>query len=76
MKCARVSTVLAMSIGLIGCQTVNGIDVRPHPAQGESFCERNLVLCVVGGAAFMGGVALAASGHRGGSGAMGTGGGY
>lgn len=64
-------------IGLTACQTangmrVNGIDLGPHPAQGgQTFCERNVVLCLAGGAAMAGGVAFAAMGHKSGMGAAG-----
>ena len=67
MRLVRPAMVLAASIALTACQTasgmkLNGIDI--HPAQGgETFCERNAVMCLLGGAAVAGGVAFAAIGH-------------
>ena len=81
----RCLAVLAL-IGLTACQSVSGMRVNGveiHPAQGETFCERNTMMCLLGGAAVAVGVAFAAMGHgyshsgSGTSGTMGgTGGGY
>lgn len=69
----RLFTVLGVACSLSACQTVNGIDISPHPEQGgETFCERNLIVGIGRGALVMGGVAFAAAGHRSGS----VGGGY
>ena len=67
MRLVRPAMLFAASIALTACQTasgmrVNGIDI--HPAQGgETYCERNTVMCLLGGAALAGGVAFAAMGH-------------
>ena len=54
-------------IALTACQSVNGMRVNGiniHPAQGgETYCERNVAMCLLGGAALAGGVAFAAMGH-------------
>ena len=67
MLLVRPAMLFAASIALTACQTasgmrVNGIDI--HPAQGgETYCERNVAMCLLGGAALAGGVAFAAMGH-------------
>ena len=66
MRLVRPAMVFAASIALTACQTANGMRVNGiniHPAQGETFCERNAVMCLLGGAAVAGGVAFAAMGH-------------
>ena len=60
MTMPRLSSVLIIAIFLSGCEgtTINGVT----PAQEQSsFCGRNLALCIVGGAAAVGGIAAAAS---------------
>lgn len=82
MRLVKGGLAVVASVGLTACQTingmtVNGVSISPHPAQGETFCERNVVVCLVGGAAVAGGVALAAMGRGYHSNTVGmTGGGY
>jgi hypothetical protein len=48
----RWFTVPSIACCLPAGQTVNGIDIGAHPAQGgDTFCERNLLLCSEGVAA-------------------------
>lgn len=65
MHFLRLVMIPALTFSLSACGTmVNGVEISPHPAQGgDSFCERNMVLCIGGGLLVIGGVALAASGH-------------
>jgi hypothetical protein len=66
MGLTRAGVAVAALIGLTACQSVNGMRINGvdiHPAQGETFCERNIAMCLLGGAAVAGGVALAAMGH-------------
>ena len=74
MRATVVAAAMVSAIGLWGCDTVpmvNGVALDVHAAQGAggTFCGRNSLLCLTGGALLAGGVALAASsGHGGGSG--------
>ena len=74
MRATVVAAAMVSAIGLWGCGTVpmvNGVALDVHAAQGGAgtFCGRNSLLCLTGGALLAGGVALAASsGHGGGSG--------
>jgi hypothetical protein len=61
---------LVASVSLTACQTastINGVSLPVRTAQGgDTFCERNFVLCIAGGALVAGGAAAAATGgHRG-----------
>src|SRR5437588_12206174 len=75
MRATVVAAAMVSAIGLWGCETVpmvNGVALNVHAAQGGAgtFCGRNSLLCLTGGALLAGGVALAASsGHGGGGGA-------
>ena len=74
MRATVVAAAMVSAICLSGCETVpmvNGVAFDVHAAQGGAgtFCERNGLLCLAGGALLAGGVALAASsGHGGGGG--------
>lgn len=65
MRSLRFVTVPALAFSLSACATtINGVDISPHPAQGgDSFCGRNMILCIGGGLVLVGGVALAAAGR-------------
>ena len=79
MRPARLVAALVASIVLAGCETastINGLRVPVQTAQGDTFCERNFVLCIAGGALVAGGAAAAATtGHRGDPPSSSTGGG-
>jgi len=66
MRVAMFVTALVTSLGLAACQTASTIDGVRLPVQsargGDTFCERNFILCIAGGALVAGGAALAASG--------------
>ena len=73
MRATIIAAAMVSGIGLSGCDTVpmvNGVAFDVHTAQGGgTFCGRNSLLCLTGGALLAGGVALAASsGHGSGSG--------
>ena len=75
MHVRKTAIALIASLGLMGCQTVNGIAVAGYDppaniraAQGESFCARNTAVCVLGVVVVVGAVAFAASGGGGGGG--------
>ena len=67
MRIAMSVVAFVTSLSLAACQTasINGVPV--HLAQGgDTFCERNFLLCIAGGALVAGGAAAAASGgHHG-----------
>lgn len=69
MRKIQTAVILTVSLSLSACQTLDGINVNGvrlgvKEAQGDSFCERNMTLCVIGGlAAVGGGVALATGGY-------------
>ncbi|HEX5281117.1 MAG TPA: hypothetical protein VFW28_13640 [Micropepsaceae bacterium] len=67
MRSLRFVMVPALAFSLSACATmINGVDISPHPAQGgDSFCERNMVLCIGGGLLLAGGIALVAAGGHG-----------
>jgi len=87
MRLVITAVALVTSLSLAACQTapiVNGVNLHPAQGGGDTFCERNLLLCLAGGGLVAGGAALAASSgyhHSSGSGSGGSsgmagGGGY
>ena len=64
MRKARTLLTLTLCATLAACETprtINGVEVDPAQEQ-STFCGRNLAVCLIGGAAVVGGIALAASG--------------
>ena len=63
MMTGRRGVAFAVALSLAGCQTTQTaqLPILPpsggiEPAQGESFCERNVFLCILGGVILVGGV--------------------
>jgi hypothetical protein len=64
MRLAASAVALIASLSLTACQTAstfNGVRLQPAQGGGDTFCERNLLLCLAGGGLVAGGAALAAS---------------
>jgi len=69
MRLALLVFALTASTSLTACQTastINGVRLPVRTAQGgDTFCERNLILCIAGGALVAGAAAAASGGHHG-----------
>jgi predicted small secreted protein len=52
---AQIALVLALSLSVAGCNTINGQSMDAK-AENGSFCERNTAVCVIAGVVIAGGV--------------------
>ena len=68
----RLAAVLCLVCSLQPAKRSTASIAHPVRRRMRTFCERNLIVCIGGGALVMGGVAFAPAGHKSGS----MGGGY